>query len=160
MAKVYTFLDKKNKQMKNQKKGETIMTLKKPKLSILTMGIVFIMFVSVAYAAYVSYNVTLPSFKGNVTLLQGTKSTNNYYVKHRNILIGPHTDGQAMNVWVEKYVNDDWVKISDTEVHYEGQGPYTLFTNPTNKGDLIRVRAENKSLSVYNYGAIGEIDLY
>jgi len=40
MAKVYTFLDKKNKQMKNQKKGETIMTLKKPKLSILTMGIV------------------------------------------------------------------------------------------------------------------------
>jgi len=31
-----------------------------------------------------------------------------------------------MNVWVEKYVNDDWVKISDTEVHYEGQGhiPY------------------------------------
>src|SRR5690606_34842762 len=119
MAKVYTFLDKKNKQMKNQKKGETIMTLKKLKLSILTMGIVFIMFVSVAYAAYVSYNVTLPSFKGNVTLLQGTKSTNNYYVKHRNILIGPHTDEYI-------YVNDDWVKISDTEVHYEGQGPYTL----------------------------------
>lgn len=147
-----------SKKSKN-KKGGNKMISRKLKYSVLTMGIVFSMFASFAYATYSTYNVTLPKLKGDVTLRQGSKATGEDYIEHKDILIGPSVNGQAMAVWIDKYDNG-WDAVCDYALHYEGQGPYTLYADPVlNSGDTIRVRADNKDLTAYSYGATGSIDL-
>jgi len=89
------------------------MICRKMKISVLTMGIAFSMFVSLAYAAYSSYNVTLPGWKGDVTLSQGNKTTGDDCIYHKDILIGPAVNGQAMAVWVDKYDNGVWDDVCE-----------------------------------------------
>lgn len=117
------------------------------------------LFANIVYAAYQSYSTTLPAFKGDTTLISGTKTTGDNNIFHRNISIGGNYD--AVDVWIDrKNADGSWTRVSDNAAHYEGGGPYTLWANTDLlSGEFIRARGQNHDSTYVTVAIQGEIDL-
>ncbi|MGI6600119.1 MAG: hypothetical protein ACOX3F_10565 [Kiritimatiellia bacterium] len=118
---------------------------------------------TVVFADYQKYTAILPAYKGDITLIQGSKITGNDYINHTGILIGqPKDQYDSVDVWIERRNADgsSWSRVSDNNAHYEGGGPYTLYSNyDLFSGNTIRVRGQNHHLTYVSVGIIGWIDL-
>ena len=114
---------------------------------------------TVAFAAYEDYDATLPRLKGDVTLLQGSKSTGDDYILHRNIDLGGDYD--AVDVWIERRGSDNsWSRLSENYACYASGGPYTIYSNADLlSGNTIRARGQNHDLTTVAVNITGEIDL-
>ncbi|KFD41706.1 hypothetical protein DK28_0206135 [Peptococcaceae bacterium SCADC1_2_3] len=118
------------------------------------------LFANIVYAAYQYYSATLPPFKGDTTLISGTKTTGYDNIFHRNISIGGNYD--AVDVWIDrKNADNSWTRVSDNVTHYEGGGPYTTPVANVDllSGQFIRARGQNHDSTWVNVAIQGEIDL-
>lgn len=118
------------------------------------------LFANVVYAGYQYYSTNLPAWKGDTTLISGTKTTNYDNIFHRNISIGGNYD--AVDVWLDrKNADNSWTRVSDNVTHYEGGGPYTtpMANVDLSSGQTIRVRGQNHNLTGVMVAIQGEIDL-
>jgi hypothetical protein len=106
-------------------------------------------------ATSIDWNVNLPRFGGNVTIINDVKSSTSSSAKNRIDFIGGDYD--EMEVWM----NVNGTKTYGKSSQYEGNGAYTMTMGGSKgSGTTVVVKGENASNTFVNVTARGYCNIY